>query len=117
MGRMAGQAAVEAGAEIIDVAISPFAWGASQPPTESMVAALAGTRRATGLDPELLSQIKAAFEGLLEKYAAYLEPRAQRTDTNVATYQIPAWMLVRLETELRQKGAEKMMGDVLEEVP
>src|SRR5258708_23643910 len=68
MGPMAGQAAVEAGAEIIDTAISPFAWGASQPPTESMVAALAGTRHETGLDLALLSQLKQRAQCLLEPY-------------------------------------------------
>ena len=73
MGPMAALAAVEAGAEIIDTAISPFAWGASQPPTESMVAALAGTKRETGLDLALLSQIKDQFEDLLEKYRPQLE--------------------------------------------
>jgi pyruvate carboxylase subunit B len=117
MAPMAYRAAIDAGAEIVDTAISPFAWGASQPPTESMVASLHGTRDATGLDLELLSGIKAQFEGLLEKYRAFLEPNAQRTDTNVAIYQIPAWMLVRLQAELRQKGAEKMLPDVLEEIP
>ncbi|MGI8608244.1 MAG: pyruvate carboxylase subunit B, partial [Candidatus Dormibacteria bacterium] len=116
MGPMAAMAAVEAGADSIDTSISPFAWGASQPPTESMVAALAGTRRETGLDAQLLSQIKVKFEDLLIKYTPYLEASAQMTDTRVATYQIPAWMFQRIEAELRQKGAEKKLPDVLEEI-
>jgi len=117
MGPMAATAAVDAGADVVDTAISPFAWGASQPPTESMVAALAGTRNETGLDPELLSSIKAQFEALRDKYAQYFDPNAQGTDTNVAHYQVPAWMLARLEADLRQKGAEKMLPEVLEEIP
>jgi len=117
MGPMAALAAVDAGAEIVDTAISPFAWGASQPPTESMVAALEGTRNASGLDPALLSQIKAKFETLLETYAPYVDAPALRTDTNVATYQIPAWMLARLQADLKQRGAEKMFAEVLEEIP
>ena len=117
MGPMAAMAAVDAGAEIIDTAISPFAWGPSQPPTESMVASLAGTRRETGLDPELLSHVKDQFEQLLEKYSPYLEPTAHRTDTNVATYQVPAWVLVGVQSDLRQKGAEKMLPEVLAELP
>ena len=117
MGPMSALAAVEAGAEIIDTAISPFAWGASQPPTESMVAALAGGRRETGLDAVLLSQIKAKFEGLLEKYQPQLETRAQLTDTNVSAYQIPEWMLARLRADLTARGAEKQLDAVLEEIP
>src|ERR1700738_2791800 len=103
LGPMAAMAAVEAGAEIIDTAISPFAWGASQPPTESMVAALAGTRRETGLDAQLLSEIKVKFDELLVKYASNIEPSAQQTDTRVAHYQVPAWMLQRIEADLRSR--------------
>lgn len=117
MGPIAATAAVEAGADSIDTAISPFAWGASQPATESMVAALAGTRRETGLDAGLLSQIKVKFRELLVKYEPYLEPSAQHTDTRVAQYQIPAWMLQRIEAELRARGAENKLPDVLEEIP
>ena len=116
MGPLAAMAAVEAGADSVDTAISPFAWGASQPPTESMVAALAGTRRETGLDLQLLSEIKVKFEELLVKYEPYLERSAQGTDTRVATYQVPAWMLQRIEAELRQKNAEKKLPEVLEEI-
>jgi pyruvate carboxylase subunit B len=117
MGPMAALAAVEEGAEIIDTCISPFAWGASQPPTESMVAALAGTRRETGLDMALLSDIKAKFEVLLEKYSAQLEPRALQTDTSVSTYQIPEWMLARIRADLEQRGAQAKLAGVLEEIP
>jgi pyruvate carboxylase subunit B len=117
MGPMAALAAVEAGAEIIDTAISPFAWGASQPPTESMVVALAGTRRETGLDMTLLSQIKGRFEDLLDKYRPQLESRAQLTDTNVSIYQIPEWMLARLRADLAARGAENQLDAVLAEIP
>ncbi|MFN2464890.1 MAG: pyruvate carboxylase subunit B [Candidatus Dormibacteria bacterium] len=117
MGPMSALAAVEAGADSIDTAISPFAWGASQPPTEAMVAALAGTRRETGLDAQLLSEIKVKFDDMLVKYEPYLERSAQQTDSRVGHYQVPAWMLQRVEAELRQKGAEKKLADVLEEIP
>jgi pyruvate carboxylase subunit B len=117
MGPMAAMAAVEAGAEIIDTAISPFAWGASQPPTESMVAALAGTKRDTGLDLGLLSHIKDQFEDMLEKYRPQLEANAQLTDTNVSTYQVPEWMLARLRADLTARGADKQLDAVLTEIP
>jgi pyruvate carboxylase subunit B len=117
MGPMAAMAAVDAGAEIIDTAISPFAWGASQPPTESMVAALAGTKHDTGLDLGLLSQIKDKFEDLLEKYRPQLEANAQITDTNVSTYQVPEWMLARLRADLTARGADKQLDAVLAEIP
>ena len=116
MGPMAALSAVAAGADSIDTAISPFSGGASQPPTESMVAALADTRRETGLDAQMLNEIKAKFEDLLVKYEPYLERSAQKTDTRVATYQIPGWILQGIEVELRHKGAEKRLPDVLEEI-
>jgi pyruvate carboxylase subunit B len=82
-----------------------------------MVAALVGTRRETGLDLAVLSEIKERFVELFEKYRPDLEPNAQATDTDVGRYQIPAWMLARLKADLRAKGAEKLLPQVLDEIP
>ncbi|MHB8510312.1 MAG: pyruvate carboxylase subunit B [Candidatus Dormibacteria bacterium] len=117
MAPMAYMSAIEAGAEIVDTAISPFAWGASQPPTESIVAALAGGRRDTGLDLALLSEIKVRFEALADRYGDSFERHGQQTDTDVSTYQVPAWMLSRLRADLKAKNAEKLYSEVLNEIP
>ena len=80
---MSYYAACQAGVDILDTAISPLSWGASQPPTESMVAALQGTPYDTGLDLKLLTHIKKYFEEIREKYSGILDPISEKVDTEV----------------------------------
>ena len=110
---------VEAGADIIDTAISPLALGTSHAPTESMVAALQGTDHDTGLDLKLLNEIRTYFMGLREKYIAsgLLDPKMLATDTNALMYQVPGGMLSNLLSQLKQAGKEDQFTQVLEEVP
>lgn len=110
---------VEAGADIIDTAISPLALGTSHAPTESMVAAFQGTDYDTGLDLKLLNEIRAYFMTLREKYIAsgLLDPKMLATDTNALMYQVPGGMLSNLLSQLKQAGKEDMLTQVLEEVP
>jgi oxaloacetate decarboxylase alpha subunit len=72
--------AIEAGADIVDTAISSMALGTSQPPTESIVASLAGTEYDTGLDLTKLDEITRYFESLREKYikSGLLDPPCSR---------------------------------------
>lgn len=107
--------AIEAGADIIDTAISPYALGTSQPPTESMVAVLRGTEWDTGLDLELLSEIADYFKSIKPKYA-HLE-KTSFVDTNVLSYQIPGGMLSNLMAQLEQQKASDKFGELLKEVP
>ncbi len=65
---MSYQAAVDAGVDILDTAMSPFALGTSQPPTESVVASLQGTARDTGIDLIQLREVKNLCLKLREKY-------------------------------------------------
>ncbi|MBC7097456.1 MAG: pyruvate carboxylase subunit B, partial [Methanobacteriales archaeon] len=69
---MSYYAACQAGVDILDTAISPLSWGASQPPTESLVAALKDTPYDTGLNLKKLTQIKKYFEEIREKYKSIL---------------------------------------------
>lgn len=110
---------VEAGADIIDTAISPLALGTSHAPTESMVAALQGTDYDTGLNLKLLNEIRAYFMTLREKYikSGILDPMMLATDTNALMYQVPGGMLSNLLSQLKQAGKEDMLTQVLEEVP
>jgi len=110
-------AACEAGVDILDTAISPLAWGTSQPPTESMIAALQGTPYDTGLDLTALNDIKKYFDQLREKYAALIDPIAERVDTDVLIYQIPGGMLSNLISQLKEQNALDRYSDVLEEMP
>ncbi len=110
----------EAGVNILDTAFSPLAWGTSQPPVESIVAALKGTPFDTGLDMELLSEISQYFRVLREKYydpLKLIDPKAERVDASIIFHQIPGGMFSNLLEQLREQKALDRLNDVLEEVP
>ena len=111
--------AIEAGVDIVDTAISPMAMGTSQPPTETMVAPLAGTEYDTGIDLGKLDEITKFFTPLREKYLAegLLNPKALKVDVNALLYQVPGGMLSNLMSQLKQAGKEDKLVEVLEEVP
>jgi pyruvate/oxaloacetate carboxyltransferase len=109
--------AIEAGVDIIDTAMSPLANGASQPPTEAIVAALAGTPHDTGLDLSLLGEIAEYFYGVRRKYAEFESPVNNQVKTDVLTSQIPGGMLSNLVAQLRQQKAESRLEAVLAEMP
>lgn len=112
--------ACEAGVDILDTAFSPFAWGTSQPPVESVVAALKGTLYDTGLNLALLSEIARYFRELREKYydpLKLIDPKAERIDASIVVHQIPGGMFSNLLSQLREQKAENRLAEVLEEVP
>ena len=110
-------AAALAGVDIVDTAFSAFAWGTSQPPTESIVAAFKNTPYDTGLDLELLYEIGEYFATLGEKYRAMLTAEATRANVNVLVHQIPGGMVSNLVTQLKEQNALDRLGEVLNEVP
>ncbi|MGL4669456.1 MAG: sodium-extruding oxaloacetate decarboxylase subunit alpha [Methanobacteriaceae archaeon] len=110
-------AACQAGVDILDTAISPLAWGTSQPPTESIVAALQGTEYDTKLNLKLLNHIKKYFEEIREKYGSLIDPISERIDTDVLIYQIPGGMLSNLVSQLKEQNALDRYQDVIEEMP
>ncbi|MDD3454010.1 MAG: sodium-extruding oxaloacetate decarboxylase subunit alpha [Methanobacteriales archaeon] len=114
---MSYYAACQAGVDILDTAISPLSWGASQPPTESVVAALKDTPYDTGLKLKKLTKIKKYFEEIREKYKSILDPIAERIDTDVLIYQIPGGMLSNLVAQLKEQDALDRYDDVLKEMP
>ena len=119
LGSMTLLKAVEAGCDIIDTAISPMALGTSQPPTESLVAALAWTEFDTGLDMKLLDEVCRYFTPLREKYIerGLLDPKVLKVNVNALLYQVPGGMLSNLISQLKQQGKSDRLGEVLEEVP
>ena len=118
-GSMVYMAAAMAGVDIIDCALSPFANGTSQPGTESMVAALQGTPRDTGLDLEKLSQAAAHFKTVADKMEKekLISSKVLRVDPNTLLYQVPGGMLSNLISQLKQANAEDRYEEVLREVP
>ncbi len=111
--------AIEAGADIIDTAISPLALGTSHPATESMVAALKGTEYDTGLDLNKLNKVREYFQPLREKYiqSGLLNTKMLGVDANTLLYQVPGGMLSNLVSQLKQAGREDQLEEVLAEVP
>ena len=111
--------AIEAGADVIDTAMSPLALGTSHPATESMVAALKGTEYDTGLDLEALDNISKHVETLRQKYIAegLLSPKMLEVNAKALIYQVPGGMLSNLLSQLKQAGKEDKLSEVLEEVP
>ncbi len=118
-GSMVYMAAAMAGVDIIDCALSPFANGTSQPGTESMVAALQGTPRDTGLDLEKLSKAAAHFRTVADKMEAekLISSKVLRVDPKTLLYQVPGGMLSNLISQLKQANAEDRYEEVLREVP
>ena len=110
---------IEAGVDIVDTAISPMAMGTSQPPTETLVATLAGTEYDTGIDLAELDKVTKYFAPLRERYLAegLLNPKALNVDVNALLYQVPGGMLSNLMSQLKQAGKEDKLIEVLEEVP
>ncbi len=109
--------AIEAGADIMDTALSPLAQGTSQPATEAIVAALKGTERDTGLDLTFLNEIAEYFYGVRSKYAEFESPVNNQIKTDVLISQIPGGMLSNLVAQLRQQNAEDKLEAVLAEMP
>jgi pyruvate carboxylase subunit B len=117
MAPMAYMAAVEAGARVIDTALSPLAWGSSQPATESVVAALRGGDYDTGLDLDRLVEIKEELEACKSRHLEHLSPLADRVDSEILRYQMPGLMLQDIHGQLQEHRAEERMREALAEVP
>lgn len=111
--------AVEAGVDIVDCALSPFANGTANPSTEALVATLQGTERDTGLDLNALGEVATHFRGVADRMKAegILDPKVLNVDTKTLIYQVPGGMLSNLLSQLKQANAEDKYYDVLAEVP
>ena len=111
--------AAQAGVDIVDCALSPFGNGTSQPATEPLVAALAGTERDTGLDLGKLADAAKIMRPVFDrmKKEGLISDKSLRVDTNTLLYQVPGGMLSNLISQLKQANAEDKYYDVLAEIP
>jgi oxaloacetate decarboxylase alpha subunit len=115
MGSMMYYAGLEAGASIVDTAISPLSMGASQPPTESLVASLAGGDLDTGIKLENLVPVAEHFKKVREKYSNIITDVG--VDINILLYQIPGGMYSNMVSQLKEQNALDKLEDVLKEIP
>jgi len=111
--------AIEAGCDVVDCAISPMSMGTSQPPTESIVAALQGTEYDTGYDLALLNEIADYFKPIKQKMVneGLIDLKVMGVDVNTLIYQVPGGMLSNLVSQLKQAGKEDKFDEVLKEIP
>ncbi len=118
MASMSCLKAIEAGVDIIDTALAPFALRSSHPAVEPIVVALQGTDRDTGLDLSHLLKLGQYFESIAPKYRDYLDTtRMSIIDTAVLMHQVPGGMITNLVAQLREAGALDKIEEVYAELP
>lgn len=108
--------AILAGCQHVDTAISSLSGGASHPPTEPLVAALAGTEHDTELDLNCLLEIDDYFKQVRKKYVQY-ESEARDIDPRVQLYQVPGGMISNLYSQLKEQNALDKIDAVHKEIP
>ena len=108
--------AAEAGIDNIDTAVSSMSMTYGHSPTETLVAILENTDRATGLDIQLIEEIAAYFRTVRRKYAKF-EGGLRGVDSRILVAQVPGGMLTNLESQLKEQNAGDKLDDVLEEIP
>jgi pyruvate carboxylase subunit B len=117
MSSMTCLAVADAGAVAIDTALSPFAGGTSQPPTETLVGAMRGTALDPKLDLGALAELAEYFRTVLDRYRPLLNLRSLQTDPGILAHQIPGGMLSNLLSQLQEQEALGRLAEVLAEVP
>ncbi|PKN79999.1 MAG: carboxylase [Candidatus Cloacimonetes bacterium HGW-Cloacimonetes-1] len=118
MGDLALLKAVEAGVDIIDTCMAPYAYRTSHPAVEPLVNTLLGTNRDTGLDIKLLNAIGKEMEKDIPKYLQFADnTKYSIIDTDVIIHQTPGGMLSNLVNQLRQMDELDKLDDVFKEIP
>ena len=118
MGDLSLFKAIEAGVDIIDTCMGPYAFRTSHPGVEPLVIALLGTNRDTGMDIRLLNKIGKEMEKDIPKYLQFADnTKFSIIDTDVIIHQTPGGMLSNLVNQLRQMDALDKLDDVFAEIP
>ena len=108
--------AVDAGLDMLDTAISSMSMTYGHSPTETFIAMLEGTDRATGLDIESVEEVAAYFRTVRPKYAEF-EGSLKGVDSRILIAQVPGGMLTNLESQLKLQNAADKIDEVLAEIP
>ncbi|MDH5639622.1 MAG: pyruvate carboxylase subunit B [Nitrospinota bacterium] len=108
--------AIDAGVDAVDTAISPLSMGSSHSPTETIVSALKGTERDTGLDMNKLLKIARHFTEVRKEYSK-VDTAFLGVDVNILVSQVPGGMISNLESQLKTQNALHRLPEVLEELP
>ncbi len=117
LGAAAYLAAIDAGVDCVEVSISPFANGTSQPDTRRMLALLEDHPRCPKFDTEKLVQLRTYFEGVYKDLAKFTSPANERVDSDILIYQVPGGMLSNFRTQLKEQGMADRFDEVVREIP
>jgi pyruvate carboxylase subunit B len=109
--------AIEAGVDIVDTCLSPWAYRTSHPAIEPLVVTLQGTDRDTGFDIKLLAKCSDYMEKISPKYRHLLDDRVSIIDINVLLHQTPGGMLSNLVNQLRDMDALDKIDEVFRQLP
>lgn len=119
IGEMLYLKAIEAGADIVDTAISTLGGGTSQPPTESMVRTFMGSEYRCDVNYDVLRDISDYFKPIREKYLkdGILSPKSYFINPQIIETQLPGGMISNMINQMKAQGAEDKFEDVLKEIP
>ncbi len=110
-------AAIDAGVDCVEVSITPFANGTSQPDTQRMLALLEGHPRCPSFDTQKLAKLRTYFEGVYKQLEKFTSPANERVDSDILIYQVPGGMLSNFRTQLKEQGMADKYDQVVAEIP
>src|SRR5208283_1955818 len=110
-------AAIDAGVDCVEVSISPFANGTSQPDTQRMLALLCEHPRCPQFDKEKLAELRDYFEDVYKELAKFTSPANERVDSDILIFQVPGGMLSNFRTQLKEQGMAGRINEVVHEIP
>jgi pyruvate carboxylase len=104
-------AAVESGVDAIDAAMDAFSGNTAQPCLGSIVEALKGSERDTGLDPEWIRKISFYWEAVRQQYAAF-ESDLKGPASEVYLHEMPGGQFTNLKEQARSLGLDARWHEV-----
>jgi len=110
-------AAIDAGVDIVETSIVPFANGTSQPDTVRMLALLEGHPRRPDYDPAKLQQLRLHFEEVYQQLSKFTSPANERVDSDILVFQVPGGMLSNFRNQLAEQGMADKFDEVVREIP
>jgi pyruvate carboxylase subunit B len=110
-------AGIDAGVDVIETSITPFANGTSQPDTVRMLALLQGHPRCPSFDLAKLQKLREYFTGVYAELGKFTSPANERVDADTLAYQVPGGMLSNFRTQMKEQGMSDRFEAVMAEVP
>lgn len=117
LGATAYLAAIDAGVDVVETSIVPFANGTSQPDTLRMIALLDGHPRQPKFDPKKLQELREYFTGVYKELSKFTSPDNERVDSDTLVYQVPGGMLSNFRNQLKEQGMADKFNQVMLEIP